>query len=282
MGFIRVYSDQSSCAPDDCNSSIHSNQDERDKLQERIERQQGEIDWLNELIEENLTQNNGSSTPKDDQRENAVAQFANFLKESLAQCSSTTGNTEVTPAEVDPFKQAIAKSLANETREDDSGLADKVPDVVDRTLLTWFRQVHTGSEIREVLNECLRLSNCTALEPVTINEKVQKLMTKSDTMKDQKLKWITTGLLKSAQPVTTAWAQLLKLEFHVRCHDYPEFDLQMDKEVNFDPPDAMIPLDKDNEMNLSKIICHVKLGLKALGFVHVQAVQKHRLDLNII
>ena len=56
-------------------------------------------------------------------------------------------------------------------------------------------------------------------------------------------------------------------------------DKTLDEEVEFTPPNAFVPLDKNSDLNLSEVIHQFKLSLKMIGFCHIQAVQKRCLDL---
>ena len=200
-----------------------------------------------------------------------------FLKKELLSSRTSwvrsSAPTTPAPAQQSPFKKAISKALASETNqpEEDSTTDDVVQPCAD-TLSVWFRQIHSGNNISEVLKQCLCPKNCEALKMVEINDQVLKSMQQPDKVRDQRLKWICNGILKVASPLTTAWSQLLRLDYSIQQHN--RGDVSQDEEVDFDAPDAMIPLDNQTEMNLSEVIRHLKLALKCIGYVHVQAVQK--------
>ena len=87
-------------------------------------------------------------------------------------------------------------------------------------------------------------------------------MSKMDENKDQLMKWLCNGIVKAAQPLSSAWSQLLAMEFGLRQKDYRE---EQDDEISIAPQDVFIPINQDNKINLSEIITHVKLLLKCLG-----------------
>ena len=84
------------------------------------------------------------------------------------------------------------------------------------------------------------------------------------------MKWLYTAAPKAAQPLVCAWHQLAELEFAIKQDQDPTKDVE----------DAMVPLSKDGEdMNLSSVICDLKLGIKCIGLINMQCVQKRHLDL---
>ena len=99
------------------------------------------------------------------------------------------------------------------------------------------------------------------LKPVVINEEVKKLMSAQDKVNDQRMKWLKNGIVKAAPPLATAWNQVLLLEFTIHSKSC-DMNQTQDPEVEFTPPDAMIPLNKESDINLSEIIRHIKLSLK--------------------
>ena len=174
---------------------------------------------------------------------------------------------------------AVSHSLNADKKEtDDDTTTEDIPGPCAEIMCEWFRGIHNGNEISEILKMCLRPKNCDSLVQVQINEEIKKLKDKPDQVADQHLKWLSNGILKAAGPLATAWGQLLRLEFSIQQKDQNPDDTA-DPDIEFNPQDAMIPLNEHEEMNLSEIIRHIKLSLKAIGFCHVQAVQKRRLDL---
>ena len=171
----------------------------------------------------------------------------------------------------DPFQLVFSISLEQDTG--DKTQTDGLADPIIAALLAWFWQIYPGNEISEVLKECLHPNNCEALKPVTINDEVQKLMSPSDKVDGQWLKWLENGIVKAASPLATAWNMLLQLEYNIRSKTC-NMNNTLDPEVDFMPPDAMVPLNKENDLNLSEVIHHIKLSLKMLGFCHIQAMQK--------
>ena len=217
-----------------------------------------------------------NAEPTDNPSEAQLVQFSNWLQKSWE--SSQTDDTPAPPK--DPFQSAMSKLLESDTvtEKPQDGTADPILQPCNEALRAWFRRINPGNQISEVLKECLRPSNCEVLKPVVINDEVLKLMSPQDKVNDQRMKWLENGIVKAASPLATAWNQLLLLEFTIRSRTC-DMNQTQDPEVEFTPPDAMIPLNKDNDMNLSEIIRHLKLSLKMLGYCRVQAVQKRCLDL---
>ena len=181
---------------------------------------------------------------------------------------------------MDKFKAAISKNLKSETtKKEEDGFADPLPEPCVPALDLWFRRIHPGAEISELLKLCEFPGDCPPLKQVVINEEVEKKMEKQDLTNDQWLKWLSNGLLHAAGPLSSAWCQLMQLEFAIHGRDPSFIEALEDDEVDFSPPDAFVPLDKDNDLNMSEIIRKVKIALKMLGYCHVQAVQKRCLDL---
>ena len=123
----------------------------------------------------------------------------------------------------------------------------------------------------------MRPKNCDSLKTVEINSEIK--LNKQEKINDQHLKWICNDLAKGAQPLASAWAQLLRLEYAIQVKENPDLNFN-NLEIDFTPADALVPLDDDHDINLSEIVCHMKLSLKMMGFLHVQAIQKRRIDLS--
>ena len=84
--------------------------------------------------------------------------------------------------------------------------------------------------------------DCQPLKQIVINEEVKKKMDKQDIINDQCLKWLCNGLLHAAGPLSTAWAELMHLEFAIQGKD-PEFHEALDDdEVDFSPPRCICTL----------------------------------------
>ena len=61
-----------------------------------------------------------------------------------------------------------------------------------------------------------RPANANSLKLVTINEEVRGKMSRKDLLADQKMKWISNAIIKSASPIAVAWSKLLNLEIHIQ------------------------------------------------------------------
>ena len=243
-------------------------------LEERFKAQQAEIDALKQqLLSSASNCDSNNVEDKQQSRETSEANFQTFLQDWISRQGLAPATVQ-TPA--NPIDASITRSIEEDSQQnDDSTIHDIHQPCVD-TLWEWFRNVHTGAEIQEVLKMCLRPANCDPLLPVSINPKVARSMdrSKSDEFDDQRLKWLCNGLVKASQPLATAWSELLRLEYSVRKAKFLDFDTNQDEEIYLNPPDAFVQMDDDNDFNISEVIRHVKLALKTTGFRHVQAVQK--------
>ena len=95
-------------------------------------------------------------------------------------------------------------------------------------------------------------------------------MNRQDEQKDQRMKWLCTAAPKAAQPLVCAWHQLAELEFSIQQEQDPTKDIE----------DVLVPLSPEGDnINLSSVIRDLKLGLKCLGLINMQCVQKRHLDL---
>ena len=79
------------------------------------------------------------------------------------------------------------------------------------TLHTWFREIHTGSDIQDTLKRCKCPESGDALKVVKINEKIKLKMQCPDEingLKDQRIKWLCQSSPKTAWPLATVWSEL--------------------------------------------------------------------------
>ena len=183
----------------------------------------------------------------------------------------TTPPADPTPAPeppLDPVEASVEKDLEDEPPKEQENVTDPILQVCAATLQSWFRTIHSGMDINECFKSCARPSNADALKLVDINPEVKKKMFKGDDISDQRMKWISNAAIRSAQPLSIAWSNLLKLEFVIKACQENEIKT-----------DAMIPLDAGQHFNLSESIRLLKHGIKCLGMTSMQAVQKRRLDL---
>ena len=168
------------------------------------------------------------------------------------------------------YDKKLASELEDEGPKDDSDpVGDPIPAPMAKCLEKWFRTIHSGIEIQETLKSCIRPENATALKVVKINDEVKKKMERPDEIADNRMRWLCTAVAKTAQPLTKVWASLSDLEF----------ELQQAQPADHEVTDAMVPITRERSMNLSAVIKDLKHGIKCLGMVHVQCVQKRRLDL---
>ena len=181
----------------------------------------------------------------------------------------TLFRTQLPSSNPHTHQKLTAEVEADIEKMEDNAVGDAVPDLVVNFIQHWFRTIHSGADIQEVLKQCERPANCTTLKMVEINPEVKKYMQKPDIIKDQRFKWMCNGAVKLAQPLAKAWASLSELEFAIQQEQDAEEDVQ----------DAMVPITKDKSMNLSAVIRDIKHGLKCLGMLHVQMVQKRHLEL---
>ena len=245
---------------------------DKSELACRLCDQESELVRLQKAFEDKHGQDTTSSSLHS---ESQLSHLQDFIRGCLADDTNTTPSKPV-----DKFKAAISKNLKSETtKKEEDGFSDPFPEPCVHALDLWFRWIHPGSEIAELLKLCEFPWDCPPLKQVVINEEVKKKMEKQDLTNDQCLKWLSNGLLHVAGPLSSTWYQLMQLEFAI-CGRDPSFTKALeDDEVDFSPPDAFVPLDKDNDLNLSEIIRKVKLALKMVGYCQVQAVQNRCLDL---
>ena len=173
--------------------------------------------------------------------------------------------------EKDPYDEFMEKSQGhNRKTTDGDPLCDAIHPAIVESLHQWFREIHTGTDIQETLKKCERPENCDALKVVTINKEVKDKMSRSDEIKDQRMKWICNAAPKAAWPLATVWNELLRIEFH----------LQQEQDPSSDVEDAKLPLTLgEPDVNISNIICLLELGIKVIGITSVQAMQKRCHDL---
>ena len=93
--------------------------------------------------------------------------------------------------------------------------------------------------------------------------------------KDQRMKWLSDAILKSAQLIVSVWASLIKYEHYIKRNSHPLVD-----DSNPSNQDTVYPLAPgEDDLNLSQVIRDLKKGIKIIGMASIQAVQKHRFDL---
>ena len=125
----------------------------------------------------------------------------------------------------------------------------------------------------DLLKQIERPANCDSLKVVEINDKVKCTMKKPHHNKDNKMKYLTTGLCKAAQPLSIAWSQLLKFEFHLK---------QSAKKHGDPEEEALFISIGERTFDLAEMIWQMELSLKVLGVWHIQTVQRRRLDLQYL
>ena len=77
--------------------------------------------------------------------------------------------------ELSPLDEHLQSSLENEGKKDESDpVCEKVSPAIAMWLEKWFRKIHCGSEVQEILKLCERLENCDALKVVQVNLKLKK------------------------------------------------------------------------------------------------------------
>ena len=170
-----------------------------------------------------------------------------------------------------PLDKHLHQSLQNEGLKDDNDpQCSKVPSSIADALELWFWKIHSGSEVQDIIKQCECPKNCSALKVVQINPEIKKWMNRQDEQKDQRMKWLCMAAPKAAQPLVCTWHQLAELEFAI----------QQDQDPTKDIEDAMVPLsNKGENMSLSSVICDLKYGIKCIGLINMQCVQKRHLDL---
>ena len=234
------------------------------QLQEAAERQKRE--WEQKLAEESY--------------DAKVQKFNRLYKEAFGTdppAQPAFGSNPALPGGVPPpeeeqsdYDKKLASELEDEGPKDDSDpVGDPILAPMAKCLEKWFRTIHSGIEIQETLKSCIRPENATALKVVKINDEVKKKMERPDEIADNRMRWLCTAVTKTAQPLTKVWASLSDLEF----------ELQQAQPADHEVTDAMVPITRERSMNLSAVIKDLKHGIKCLGMVHVQCVQKRRLDL---
>ena len=143
-----------------------------------------------------------------------------------------------------------------------------------KALYLWFWNIHSRSSIQETLKQAKRLVNARTLKPVVINDEVKKSMSQQDWIKDQHMKWLSDAILKGIQPIVTLWAVLIKYQHYIQKNSSspPNPDGSL--------PDALCTLAPgEDNLNLSQVLCDLKLGIRIIGMASMQAVQKCHLDL---
>ena len=263
------------------------------ELEQQIQDQQSEIERLkdstlqaptedcdsgdddDEAVENNSSNNHQGSglpststaTPPGSSDELAV--FRSMFRKAFGLEPEEPAEPERPPE--DPLSASIAKSLAGEIDEETlDPTTSAIPQVCVDMLDRWFRNINTGSRIQEILKTVERPSNANSLKIVTINEEVRSKMSRKDMLADQKMKWISNAIIKSASPIAIAWSKLLNLQMHIQ---------KRQNAVGVEG-DAMIPIaNNEPDLNISEVIRDLQLGLKVLGIASVQSIQKRRLDL---
>ena len=91
-----------------------------------------------------------------------------------------------------------------------------------------------------------------------------------DEIKDKRMRWLCESTPKAAWPLAAAWAELLRMEFHIQQQQPPADTVK----------DAVFPMALGEEdVNISDLIRKAELSLKVIGIYSVQAMQKRRMDL---
>ena len=176
----------------------------------------------------------------EDEREGTLAQVRALLSKSIGESGESSHMGQVSPVDsvseddCDPLEESLQKKFQGEDSGDASDpTTDDISSAVCGVLNTWFRKIHSGTEIQETLKLCRRPFNASALKNIEINPEVKKNLSHQDEHKDQRLKWLSNAILKSAQPLSMCYSKLLRLEFFI-------------KQANENhEEDALIPFDLD-------------------------------------
>ena len=85
-----------------------------------------------------------------------------------------TGDGDLdTEDELSPLDKHLQQSLQNEGPKDDNDpQCGNVPTSIADVLKLWFRKIHSGSEVQDILKQCERPANCSALKVVQINPEI--------------------------------------------------------------------------------------------------------------
>ena len=76
----------------------------------------------------------------------------------------------------------------------------------------WFLGYCSPSEIRKLENRTERSENVLSLKPLKVNAELYYAIHSDGVEADRNLQYVSTGVAKSAQPLTTAWAQIFSAD----------------------------------------------------------------------
>ena len=244
-----------------------------EELQRRLDEQKKEIDILKEQAE--CQKKEWELKLAEESYDAKVEKYKKLYKEAFGSepmalpsfAPQPVPDTDPQPAQSD-YKKKLEKDLEDDIPKDLSDpTGEEIPPPMAASLSRWFRTIHSGQEIQEALKNCVRPVNATALKVVKLNEEVK--LQRQDEINDNRMRWLCNAVPKTVQPLVKAWATLSDFEF----------ELQQTQPPDSLPTDAMVPVTEERQLNLSEVIRNLKHGIKCLGMVHVQCIQKRRLDL---
>ena len=254
---------------------------------EQSQQQVRDLEAENEALRQSAAEKDKqiAALQKADISDEKIAQVQNFMKQTfgsnfqftVAKTTDKNDTEEANPesgdeSEEDAFEASVSRGQQerNAPRDDADPLCNSIPAACVNTLNTWFRTIMNGAEIKETLKSCERPENCDCLKTVIINPEIKAKMLPPDDIKDKRMRWLCEATPKAAWPLASAWAELLRLEFHLQQQQPPADTVQ----------DAVFPMPLgDQDVNVSDLIRKIELSLKVIGISSVQGMQKRRYDL---
>ena len=112
----------------------------------------------------------------------------------------------------------------------------------------WWRQQLPKEEVKALLTQTSRPSNCDGVKNILINKTIYKTMSKTDRDRDHPIKHITNTLIRGRQALVQAWDTLSQTEICCKSKDTPQ---EVSKCVM---PDG-------SPLNISQLLTHVELAL---------------------
>ena len=105
---------------------------------------------------------------------------------------------------------------AEDQKTDDDPTAAPIADCLNPVLKRWWWKVPSNEDIKKTLDKCERPENCDAVRKVWVNEEDFKKMDLSGRNNDKPWRLINHTITRSAQPLVSAWAEIIRVESVVK------------------------------------------------------------------
>ena len=189
--------------------------------------------------------------------------------------SPTEGQDVESTHEIIPPATTSSSHLKNlvdhyekQTSSDDDPSDPPILEGLNAILKHWWWKMPAKDEIKKLLEQCARPENCEAVKKVYINDEIFKKIGQKGRDDDQNLRIINHSLTRGAQPLVSAWNEIIKAESVVK-------DSHAAQGVTSDE-DAFLSLPDGEVLNLTKVRQQLALSLQVLGLTNTQMVVQRR------